>query len=286
LDSYKTTVAGFGYYEHGTFVMGLSRDDVGGIRHLLSGARVRYESLPTDVESTDTNTPLVASAYRPGIEKVTFVRHPFSVLSGEFLPATNQWTDVYYSGNLVGYQAVRRRLTQPDIIFAGRDLLMSMLQRTGTTNWVNHAAQNGNSGGAGPGVIQPHITIALNNAAPVWINQPGFFLLGTPLSEATQQIYLRWGSFNSSTNPPVTYPSGLATFQPTTVSFRLAVSGRTNLYQWVLPGVPNARYAFQTSTNLNLWSNLATLTNTGVPFDYFHRATTNEPGRFFRLKAD
>ena len=287
LSNWDTSIVGGGYQEQGTYVTTLSRDDIGGIRFLLSGARIRFESLPSDVEAVNTNTPLVQSAYRPGIEKINFVRHAYSTLSGEFLPQTNQWTDVYYSGNAVYYQSVQRRLNQPDIIITGRDLVAQLLTRTTTTNWINHAAQNGNAGGPGPGVIQPHIKIELNNAAPVWMNGLGFFL-GAPssMSEATATVLLRWGSFDDSTNAPILYPSGFAQFQPTEVRFKLATVGRTNLFRWNLPGAANARYSFQSSTNLNSWTSLFFITNSGAPFDYFHYAQTNEPSRFFRLRSE
>ena len=287
LSNWDTSIFGNNYQGQGqgAFATTLSRDDIGGIRFLLSSARVRFESLPSDVETVNTNTPLVRSAYRPGIEKINFVRHSFSSLTGEFLPQTNQWTDVYYSGNNVYYQSVQRRLNQPDIIFTGRDLSTGILTRTTTTNWINHAAQNGNAGGPGPGVIQPHIKIELNNAAPVWTTM-SFWLQRIVPSEATSSVLLRWGSFDSATNAPLLYPSGFAQFQPTEVRFKLAAAGRTNLFRWNLPGTANSRYSFQSSTNLISWSSLATITNTGAPFDYFHRAQTNESSRFFRLKAE
>ena len=105
----------------GLFLTGLSRDDVGGLRYLLSGSEVRCESLLPDVHLAGTNDgSLVQTADRPGIEKVTFVRHPFGSLNGEFEPFTNQWTDVYYGWDEPVCQEVERVTTRPDILFSAQ----------------------------------------------------------------------------------------------------------------------------------------------------------------------
>ena len=104
---------------YGMYLNGLSRDDVGGLRYLLSGSEVRCESLLPDVHAAGTNTgDFVRTADRPGIEKVTFVRHPFGPLTGEFRPFTNRWTDVYYDWDAPVYQDVERATTRPDILLA------------------------------------------------------------------------------------------------------------------------------------------------------------------------
>ena len=115
--SRKSATAGLRIY-----LDGLSRDDVGGLRYLLSGNEVRCESLLPDVHAAGTNSgDFVRTAERPGIEKVTFVRHPFGALNGEFRPFTNRWTDVYYDWDDPVYQDVERITTRPDILFSGRD---------------------------------------------------------------------------------------------------------------------------------------------------------------------
>jgi hypothetical protein len=139
---------------------------------LLSGNQVRYESLLPDVHAVGTNdTGLVRAAVRPGIEKITFVSHPVGSLNGQFEPFTNQWTDVYYGYDSPVYQDVQRITTRPDILFTGGDLGPDLhVTRTGTTNWANGADLDGNSGGAGPGVIQPPITITYNTGGPFLVN--------------------------------------------------------------------------------------------------------------------
>ena len=156
----------------GVFLSGLSRDDMGGLRYLLSGSQVRCESLLPDVHLAGTNDgSFVQTADRPGIEKVTFVRHPVGSLNGEFEPFTNQWTDVYYGWDEPVYQEVERVTSSPDILFSGRDFGVGLaVTRTGTTNWANNATLNDNSGGVGPGVIQPPITLGYNTVGPFFVN--------------------------------------------------------------------------------------------------------------------
>ena len=277
----SSTVASFNPAP-GSYANTLSRDDVGGLKYLLDGNQVRYESLDADIHSSTTNVNLVRSAWRPGIGKVTLVRHPAGALSGEFRPFTNQWTDVYYAGDYPAYQPVERVTAQPDILFTARDLGTSTLcTRTGTTNWVNNAGLNGNAGGTGPGVIQPGIVLAFNNTGPIYVNQSPNLM-----SEENGYLVQSWGSFDGSTNPVVNYPVAQSSFQPTQIRFKLVVGVRTNEFRYLLAGEANARFQFQTSTNLGAWTTLTTLTNSGASFTYTFLALTNESCRFFRTMPE
>ena len=277
LADFFTTVAGFPP-NTGSYATNLSRDDVGGLRYLLSGSRVRFESLLPDVRAANTNASLVVDAYRPGIEKIAFVRHPTGLLSGEFLPFTNRWTDIYYSGDYPAYQPVERVITRPDIVFAAQDLGATVVcTRTGTTNWANNADLNGNWDGPGPGVIQPGVVISLNNTGPVHWNTGPYFL-----DQATSMLVQAWGSFDGSTNPVTCYPVIQTVFQPTLFRLQLAVGNRTNDFRWFLSGAANGRFLLQTATTLTSWVTLTTLTNSGADFDYEFHAITNEASRYFR----
>jgi hypothetical protein len=269
---------------YGTYLNGLSWDDVGGLRYLLSGSEVRCESLLPDVHAAGTNSgDFVRTADRPGIEKVAFVRHPFGSLNGEFRPFTNHWTDVYYDWDDAVYQEVERVTTRPDILFTGRDFGAAMIgTRSGTTNWVNNAALNDSSDGAGPGVIQPPITLTYNTGGPLYMNiyDPAFMFNG--LSQYTGYLESSWGSFDGSTNAPILYPDVQIAFQPTQVRFRLLLNGGTNDVRWSLAGAAYGRFSFQTTTNLRDWATLTTLTNSGAAFNYQFQAAPNEASRFFR----
>jgi hypothetical protein len=277
LADFFTTVAGFPP-NTGSYASNLSRDDVGGLRYLLSGSRVRFESLLPDVRAANTNASLVVGAYRPGIEKITFARHPTGLLSGEFLPFTNRWTDIYYSGDYPAYQPVERVTARPDIVFAAQDLgAAAVYTRTGTTNWVNNADLNGNWDGPGPGVIQPGVVISLNKTGPLYWNSDPYFL-----DQATSILVQAWGSFDGSTNPVTCYPVIQTVFQPTLFRLQLAIGNRTNDFRWFLSGAANGRFLLQTATTLTSWMTLTTLTNSGVDFDYEFHAITNEASRYFR----
>ena len=269
---------------YGRYLDGLSWDDVGGLRYLLSGSEVRCESLLPDVHAAGTNSgDFVRTADRPGIEKVAFVRHPFGSLNGEFRPFTNHWTDVYYDWDDAVYQEVERVTTRPDILFTGRDFGAAMIgTRSGTTNWVNNAALNDSSDGAGPGVIQPPITLTYNTGGPLYMNiyDPAFMFNG--LSQYTGYLESSWGSFDGSTNAPILYPDVQIAFQPTQVRFRLLLNGGTNDVRWSLAGAAYGRFSFQTTTNLRDWATLTTLTNSGAAFSYQFQAAPNEASRFFR----
>lgn len=277
LATVKTTVAGFnlgpGYY-----VSQLSGDDVGGVRFLYNGNQIRYEHLLPEVHLADGTTNLVRSAYRSGVEKVTFVRQPAGTGGQEFTPVTNRWTDVYYIGSEVGYQLVERVTPRPDIVFSARDLgPYNLYSRTGTTNWVNNAALNGNPEGAGPGVIVPGVTIAFNNVGRIYYN-----LAPAQLDEAEAVGSLFWGSFDGGTNDPIIYPAGLVAFQPSSVELNLTVNSRQSVFRWPLVGAAYGRFYLQTTTNLNGWQTLATVTNSGAIFHYNFMGAGSEPQRFFR----
>jgi hypothetical protein len=264
-------------HDPGLYINRLTRDDVGGLRYLLSGSQIRVEALLPDVYLVATNGSLVRTATRPGVEKLTFIRHPTGALSGEFVLYTNRWTDIYYDGDFPAYQNVERVTIQPDILFSGQDLGVELpYTRTGTSNWVNHAALNGNSGGAGPGVITPPIFITFNTAGPFRLNFPNF------MDEVTSIELSWWGSFDGSTNSPIIYPDVAVTFQSSRIGFKLILGSTTNELSWKLAGPAYGRFWFQTATNLADWTTLTTITNSGTNYDFEFSAMPYEPKRFFR----
>jgi len=151
--------------EVGGIFSGLTADDVGGLRYLLSSNNVNYELLLPGISSVGGNSnSFVNGAWRPGVEKITFVRQPFDGSSARFLPLTNQFTDTYITNGGSVQQQLQRVVTQPDILFSAGDTYEGVDAtlpwfRTGTSNWFNNAVLNGNLSGAGPGVIQPPSTI-------------------------------------------------------------------------------------------------------------------------------
>jgi len=268
---------------YGAYVTNLTLEDVAGLKFLINANQVRCESLPGDVHLANMNDgPLVVTAERPGIDKITLVRHPAGTLNGEFLSFTNRWTDVYFGYFLPGYQEVERVTTRPDILFSARDLGSSRdIERTGTTNWVNNAALNGNAGGAGPGVITGPVTIAYNSMGPFHVLY-GRISTNAFLTELDAITVAGWGSFSGATNSPVLYPVGQTPFQPTEVHLNLSLAGVSYDVHWPVAGLPYRVFVLQTTTNLTDWAALATLTNSGARFDYHFPSPAVEPARFFR----
>ena len=239
---------GFGVFgsglSTGQFYTGLTRDDVGGLRYLLSTNHMVFDTLPATVlpsssggrggspwapvigfggtnaagisnavtaAGTNVNPNFVRTAYRPGVDKITFQR--VSVFGTNFTPITLRYTDRYISTNgRVVKQTVERLVVQPDIIFQVRDIgtvrdIPISSARTGTGNWVNNAGLNTFfpvDGLGGPGTIFPPVVITLSDQVPYTIN-----LLGgeTDLDAFTGFV---WGSFDGTTRPPVLYPQGSA----------------------------------------------------------------------------
>ncbi len=226
----------------GEFFTGLTRDDIGGLRFQLhpnnmvfdtllptvlpraGGTRsspwtpilgatnaTNFASVSNLVSSVGTNfTNMVRTAYRPGVDKVSFQR--VHVFGTNFSPITLRYTDRYMNltnGRIVR-QPVERILFFPDIIFSVRDLglfanteVPVSIVRTGTTNWINNAAINSFIGGAGlygPGVIGPPVFITLSDMVPYFSNsEPG---------ETDAQAFTSfvWGSFDGTTQAPKVYP--------------------------------------------------------------------------------
>ena len=223
----------------GQFYTGLTRDDVGGLRYLLSTNHMVFDTLPptvlpgtsgnggspwtpvlnlnaTNATGTSnavvtlgTNFPnFVRTAYRPGVDKITFQR--VSVFGTNFTPITLRYTDRFINPNngRVVKQQVERLVLQPDILFAVRDL--GTIQdtpisavRTGTGNWINNAAINSYYTGAGlggPGTIFPPVVITFGNQLPYLSH---FFSGNTDIAAFAGFV---WGSFDGTTRPPVVYP--------------------------------------------------------------------------------
>ena len=101
-----TAVADFNL-NSGEYFTGLTYDDVGGLRYLLSTNLVNYETLLASVHGVGTNT-FVNGAWRPGVDKITFIPQPINALTGAFLPTTNQFTDTYITnGNVIQQHSSR-----------------------------------------------------------------------------------------------------------------------------------------------------------------------------------
>jgi hypothetical protein len=261
---------------------GLTRDDVGGLRYLYSTNNVNYEKLPPGVRRSDANHHLfVNGAWRPGVEKIKFVPHPFDYHSGQFRPVRNQFTDTYIVNGIAMKQPVERLINQPDFLFCAADTGEHNSRApwyvcTDTTNWMNNAALNGSATNAGPGVIQPPITIT-------------FHKLGTCVYTGdydTPGDYCNycWCSFDSSTNLPVVYPYGRQRENQLTVRLRFCSDSGIQLTNqtWHLRVPIGGQAALQISTDQSNWSSLGEVTNAGAVIEWNHYESP-EPQKFFRV---
>ncbi len=281
-----TTARGLSY---GYCFTGLTYDDVGGLRYLLSTNTVSYETLLPDVQGIGTNA-LVNGAWRPGVDKITFLPHSAGLSPGTFLPMTNQYTDTYITNGLTCQQPVQRVICQPDFLFSVADLgndlnpsrwFIPYFWRTGTTNWINHAQANGNTNGAGPGIIPPPVQITFNKL--------GFrYYTSGPQSQDENGLggVLLWASFDASTNAPVLYPMPPTGANPLTVRMWLTLgtspNDQTTRFEWNPSGTFGDRFTLQTSTNLQTWKDLFTATNDGTVCTYWNDYPAS-PSRFYRL---
>ena len=274
----------------GTFFTGLTYDDVGGLRYLLSVDNVNYEKLLTDVRAFSPHRGGTENgAWRPGVEKINFVRQPAFARSQRFWPLIYNFTDVYLKNNVQMQQRALRIISQPDFLFCAADTgennphpRAPWVVRTGTTNWLNYAVLNGNTNGEGPGVIQPPIKITFHKLGP---------RIDTGEECCSGTFNQGWGSFDESTNLPIVYPSGVdAKKNRLTVRLRFYDTNSpphtpylqlTNM-TWHLK-VPIGGLAFlQISTNRIDWTSLAVAMNSGSVIEWYHYDTDNPP-KFFRV---
>lgn len=224
----------------GEFYTGLTHDDVGALRFLLSTNNLVTENLLPNVVggqpagggsspwapflgttnfffvgtnfffSTNifgTNN-LIVQGLRPGVNKIQFRRVAYDSLVGStFITVTNQYTDTVITNSRPLIQPVERALNQPDILFLARDLGLNqglapnLVARTTTAGWINNDPINGNSLQGGPGVIPPRVDITFTDILP-------FFFNTTPppfLGESFGSIF--WGSFDGTTNAPIIFPA-------------------------------------------------------------------------------
>jgi hypothetical protein len=220
----------------GSFFVGLTRDDVGGIRYLMHPNNYAVETLlptvtPGSINGINgwipylgtntagvtnivlgTGTNFVATGLRGGRNHLTFRKVAYDSLLGTiFTPITNSYTDVVFTNYSATVQTLVRGIVQPDILFVAEDLglvqnLVPVLtRRTGTGAWVNNDALNGADETAlsqGPGLIAPQVRISFSNQLPYFSNDTTEEVPG----EDGAIISSTWGFFDGSTNAPILFP--------------------------------------------------------------------------------
>ena len=285
-----TAVADY-LWSPGGFYTGLTADDVGGLSYLISTNNVAYELLPPDVSGIPANPgAYVNGAWRPGVNKINFVPQSLDA-SGQFTAMTNPFTDTYLTNGATVSQQVQRVTTQPDFLFCAGDTKGNVpgeiaFSRTGTSNWVNNAALNGNPSGAGPGVIQPPVTITFAKAGPLLLDPQSANCEGEANVEDHSWY---WGSYDDSTNAPIIYPISQTGGSSLLIHIWLSDPDQLGDPE---PGGKNvdlsvtsqsgAFFVLQTSTNLSDWSPLGTFQNNGTIGTFIEEPPLSTH-RFYRL---
>lgn len=181
----------------GEFYVGLTTDDLAGLTYLYSQTNVNIETLPSDARAIDGSTNFVNLAARPGIDKLTFVRHPVHPITAQFAPLVVFFNDRHFVNGTLAEQTISRRIMKPDILFSAADLshedvgVQVRIDRSGTDDWINLADENGSSGGEGPGTIPPGRHIIFNRALSALINSAPF-----NVDESTASRTVDWASFD------------------------------------------------------------------------------------------
>jgi len=209
----------------GGFYLGITRDDMGGLRYLYNSNNFRYETMFTDVYLSGTEGSLNNSPFNPigttntatnsttntmptyvgGVEKVTFVKIAYNPAAtiittnvlAYYIPGVN-------TNNQVQTYTLYRTNVTPDIIISAANLLTTgtMIADTPFTRtyaWIAAPVTTF------PSVMSPTMTLVINNAGPLYVNESPNFMQGSALFITP---FFQFGSFDGSTNPPITYPAG------------------------------------------------------------------------------
>ena len=217
----------------GEFYVGLTRDDVGGLRYIYRPNNYNIENLIpgttggggggggspwSPVGPGGTNTIAVNTALRPGVDHITFQQAKYDSVLGVFVTVTNNYQDTYLTNSALVSQTTQRILTAPDILITAGDLGLDLggnpifLLRTiaAPTAWVNNNALNSQSIVPldGPGVINGQIQFQFSKLGPYNYNSGPDPNGLSFLDELSSFPGVLWGSFDGTTNDPVVYPIG------------------------------------------------------------------------------
>jgi hypothetical protein len=264
----------------GLFANNLSRDDLGGLKFLLSSSNRKVESLLPGIAVAAGNTnPIVDVALRPGVEKIRLVRMELN--GDQFLPITNIFTDIFIANGLSQTQQLQRVVTQPDILFRAHDFGLrfftnppayyykEFLLRTDASGWQNNANLNDNPAGAGPGIIKPPAQITFAKTA----RYAGLGFLS-----------LNWASFGEAPEDIVIY-GGTDTVTTATLNTEISLDAGHSMFVWTLLLQLNVNYRVDASSNLKDWTPIGNLINVDDGLATF-RYPISEEARYFRAVLD
>lgn len=270
----------------GGYFNGLSRDDVGGLKYLLERENVNYETPIHGVSRPGIGGQHEAAAWRPGVEKIVFIRHPRSARANRFLPFHYRFVETTVVNGLLVRRPAERIVSRPDFLFSASEtgetnFPTPMYLRTGTGRWKNHAKWNGSPTNAGPGVIQPPVVITFNKLGSI-VATADSYPQDSPGPWVRES---RWGSFGSSAETPIAYPAEDARhLEKLSIRLRLWVDlvRQAETPTWQV-NVGKGRSVFlQNSSDQARWTTLATVTNVGTAIEWQHFAGSTSQ-EYFRV---
>jgi hypothetical protein len=150
------------------------------------------------------------SFLRGGVGKINFQRLTNAVFTGTNWLHTNVFTATYITNAFGIPQLVTNTFSRvgllPDVLFGAEDLgtlppLAAPVTYLRDVGWNNNSGLNTSlTNQGGPGTIFGPDAIIFNRLGPTFLNT-----FPQTLEEQNSQ-WLRWGSFDGSTNPPIVYP--------------------------------------------------------------------------------
>lgn len=249
-EAVASMVSGQSYsvYGQGSYITGLTRDDVGGLRYLYRLENRNTETLPADavlgtggssvgggngswvpLPPVDTNTtstgtgtggttptptpttrPFYSQAIRGGADKITFTRGPSVYQPGGFT-VTNQYQETIIA---LVTNGVQRSVTQSvRRVLTAPDILFSAIDLADTDTSNGTTDRNGIavSNDAINGNVAADGPGQFTGAAIISFNKVGPVFLNTApsfLSQPGSFSDFLWGSFDGTTNDPIVYPTG------------------------------------------------------------------------------
>lgn len=278
----------YDYFRPGDFFSGLTRDDVGGLRFLLSRTNRVVEPLLPGVVGVDSGTSSVVNiALRGGVEKLTFMRLPLNGQSNRFACVTNVFEDVYFRSNVACTQLVQRVVSQPDILFAAEDMeayfdasatsgsfFTGRVTRTGTGHWQNNSSINGQIGAGGPGVINPGAKLAFNRLGRL------AFARDREVRQFAPHVY-QWATFTDERSPIVTHYGPLPTNDLVHLKTSIEViDGIRSIQSWFHSEIDHS-FNIETSVDLINWELWFVRENPSGVFSIDH--PLDGPHRFLRV---
>ncbi len=168
-----------------------------------------------------------ATGLYEGIEKIKFIYSSYDSDVGQFYqPITNNYTMVVVTNSQPHVQHFQRIITAPDMLFQAEDLATGnagypVLVPIDQVSAPNFDQANALPTLAGPGTINPPLTVQFEKVGPVffndfddltgtnfWAETPTGGGSGTDILDTFYGKYFIWGSFDGTTNAPVVYPDG------------------------------------------------------------------------------